>query len=1014
MSSDRWHQIEELYHAALRLDANQRAGFLESACNGDEGLRREVESLLTADQQAENFLESPVLEVAAVEMATQGPPSLIGRSLGAYQILSALGAGGMGEVYKAKDTRLNRIVAIKVLPRHLSERPALRQRLEREARTIASLNHPHICALYDIGREDGIDFLVMEYLEGETLAGRLRRGALPLDQALRYAVEIAQALDEAHRHGVIHRDLKPGNVMLNKSGVKLLDFGLAKRLMSSLTTGTTGVPAAESESLTEEGVILGTLEYMAPEQVEGKPADARTDIFAVGLVIYEMATGKKAFQGESKASLAAAILTSDPVPIREIEPSAPIALGRALGKCLNKDPQERWQTARDLSSELKWMLEDLASSGTSAASRTPRPDGQKALPVGELIRARNHGVNPEFIQELRREGYDSVSLDELIRLRNHGVTAEFIQRMKSQGFPRLSIAKRTTRLVGIAAALALAAAGALWFYFAKMSQSFPPMRVSRVTSYPGLETEPALSPDGKMVAFVWNGENQDNWDIYVKLIDEGVPVRLTRDPADDLSPTWSPDGGLIAFRRQSAGRGGIYLVPSLGGKERMISELVGGVNFKSLDWSPNGKFLASSERHSLAVPPGIFLLAVDTGEKKPLTSGLFDYDPAFSPDGESLLFTRASGSMSRLYRVPVAGGEPRRVIYDDTESSSGVWTPGGTEIIFCGSGYETGLFRVKARGGKPQPLSPGGQFGFYPSISRQGHRLVYSEQTYDTDIWRLDLSPALNGKPSALTRLISSTRLEDTPNFSPDRKRIVFSSNRSGHWEVWVCDSDGRNSVQLTSFGGPFITGTPRWSPDGKTIVFDSRPRGKSDIFVINAESRAQQNLTADAYENMVPSWSRDGRWIYFSSTRGGDGEFQVWKMPVEGGQPIQVTKKGGWEAFESFDGTTVYYSKTVDRNAIWKVPTAGGEETRFLANTWHRYWTVGEKGIYFITREDRFLNVNFISFADEQIIRLARFERTPAKDGGAGLALSPDGLSLLWTLPEGYNSDIMLVENFR
>jgi hypothetical protein len=337
---------------------------------------------------------------------------------------------------------------------------------------------------------------------------------------------------------------------------------------------------------------------------------------------------------------------------------------------------------------------------------------------------------------------------------------------------------------------------------------------------------------------------------------------------------------------------------------------------------------------------------------------------------------------------------------------------GGTEIIFCGDWYEGGLFRINSHGGKAEPLSPGGQFGYYPSISRQGHRLVYSEQTYDTDIWRLDLSTALNGKPSSLTRLISSSRREDTPQFSPDGKRIVFDSNRSGHWEIWVCDSDGQNSVQLTSFGGSFVTGTARWSPDGASIVFDSRPEGNSDIFVINAESRVQRNLTANSYHDGLPSWSRDGRWIYYSSTRGGDGEFQVWKMPVEGGQPIQVTKKGGLEAFESFDGSSVYYSKA--QNEIWKVPTAGGEETRFLANTLWRYWTVGEKGIFFITREGRFLIVNFIDFANEQISRLARFERTPAKDFHSGLALSPNGLSLLWTLPEGYNSDIMMVENFR
>jgi Tol biopolymer transport system component len=716
-------------------------------------------------------------------------------------------------------------------------------------------------------------------------------------------------------------------------------------------------------------MILGTLEYMAPEQVQGKLADARTDIFALGVVVYEMATGKKAFQGESKAGLAAAILTSQTPPITRIQPSAPIALERALGKCLNKDPDERWQTARDLAGELKWIREDLANNRNSAASKTQPRDGQKALR-----------------------------------------------------------AKRATLLVGTAAALALAAAGALWFYFARIAQSLPPMKVSRVTSYPGLETEPALSPDGKMVAFVWDGENQDNRDIYVKLIEEGVPVRLTRDPADDLSPTWSPDGRLIAFRRESADRGGIYLVPSLGGSERKLSDLIfandgpiGGVNTKALDWSPNGKFLASSERPSLAFRPSIFLLAVDTGEKKQLTltsGGPGDLFPAFSPDGQSLLFGRAGAPRYHiydLYRVPVAGGEPRPVTSDhDRPSVSGAWTAGGGEIIFAGDWYEGGLFRVNAQGGKPQPLSPGGQFGYYPSISRQGRRLVYSEQTYDTDIWRLDLSPALNGKPPALTRLISSSRREDTPHFSPDGKKIVFDSNRSGHWEIWVCDRDGRNSVQLTSFGGSYVTGTPRWSPDSASIAFDSRPGGQSDIFVINAESRVQHNLTANTYKDLVPSWSRDARWIYFSSDRGSDGEFQIWKMPVEGGQPIQVTKKGGFEAFESFDGTSVYYSKMDAQHAIWKVPTAGGEEKRFLANTWFRYWTVGEKGIYFITREDRFLNVNFIGFTDEQIIPLARFERTPTRDGHAGLAVSPDSLSLLWTLPEGYNSDIMLVENFR
>jgi len=758
MNPERWQEVDKLFEQALDHQPEMRGVFLDEACQGDAALRREVESLLASDRQAENFLESPVLEVAAEAMATQGPPSLVGRVLGAYQILSALGAGGMGEVYKAKDTRLNRTVAIKILPRHLSERANLRQRFEREAKATASLNHPRICALYDIGREDGIDFLVIEYLEREILAARLGKGALPLEQALRHAVEIAQALDEAHRRGVIHRDLKPGNVMLTKSGVKLLHFGLAKQqVLSSLAReATVGQTAAENESLTEEGMILGTLEYMAPEQVEGKPADARSDIFALGVVIYEIATGKKAFQGESKASLAAAILTSDPLPITRIRPSAPIALERSLGKCLNKDPEERWQTARDLTGELKWILEDLANSGTSAASRTQREEGQKPL-----------------------------------------------------------WAKRATRLVGIAAALILAAAGPVWFYFVKESPRLPPMKVSRLTTYAGLETEPVLSPDGKMVAFVWNGENQDNWDIYVKFTDSGLPIQLTRDPGVDVSPTWSPDGQLIAFRREFADRGGIYIVSSLGGVERELSKLnfaapdplMGPSNAKALDWSPNGDFLVSSERPSYSLPPRLFLLSVRTGEKRPLpfSSLVPDFFPAFSPNGESLLFTRMGNARSDVHSVNLAGGEPQLITaLHDRTSTAGAWTADGKEIVFTGDWYEGGLFRVRADGGKPQPLSTGGQFGFYPSVSRQGRRLVYSEQTYDTDIWRVDLGSLRSNKNTSLVRFISSSRREDTPDFSPDGKKITFGSNRSGNWEIWVCDSDGRNPVQLTSFGGPY------------------------------------------------------------------------------------------------------------------------------------------------------------------------------------------------------------------
>src|SRR5882757_3183950 len=305
---------------------------------------------------------------------------LLGKRLGPYEILSSIGAGGMGEVYRARDTRLDRTVAIKVLPTHLADRSELRERFEREARTIASLNHPHICVLHDIGQQDGIDFLVMEYLEGETLAQRLLKGPLPLEQVLQFAIEISDALDKAHRKGVTHRDLKPGNIMLTKTGTKLLDFGLAKlnQEVAPKDTQLSELPTA-NDPLTAQGTIVGTLQYMAPEQLEGKEVDTRTDIFAFGAVVYEMATGKRAFEGKSQASLIAAILEREPPPISSLQPMTPPALDRVVKKCLSKEPEKRWQSADDLTNELKWIAESCSEAGVPAPILTDRKSRKRLV-----------------------------------------------------------------------------------------------------------------------------------------------------------------------------------------------------------------------------------------------------------------------------------------------------------------------------------------------------------------------------------------------------------------------------------------------------------------------------------------------------------------------------------------------------------------------------------------------------------------------------------------------------------
>jgi len=391
---ERWQRVDKILQDALECEPHDRAGLLDEACGEDSSLRGQVEVLIRSHEAAGSFLKSPVNELLPAPIPPRAG-QFTGQTLGPYQVKVLLGSGGMGEVYLAEDARLGRKVALKLLAPSLLQDSQSRSRFMREARSVATLNHPYICTLYDIGQQNGIDFLVMEYLEGETLAERLQREPLPLDHALQRAIEIANAMDSAHRQGIIHRDLKPGNIMLTKSGAKLLDFGLAK--LAPLK----GIPRDRRE-LTSEGLILGTLQYMAPEQLEGKKADTRTDIFAFGSVFYEMITGRKAFQGESQARLIAAILEHDPPPMPLPKWMTLPSLKRLAGTpedrwnvardlwqemkwvvesleqllkvCLSKDPQGRWQTTRELCRELKRIADNVAVGGPvfSAAPQVPR------------------------------------------------------------------------------------------------------------------------------------------------------------------------------------------------------------------------------------------------------------------------------------------------------------------------------------------------------------------------------------------------------------------------------------------------------------------------------------------------------------------------------------------------------------------------------------------------------------------------------------------------------------------
>jgi Tol biopolymer transport system component len=819
-----------------------------------------------------------------------------GTKLGPHEITAPLGAGGMGEVYRARDTRLDRDVAIKILPANLSSDSEARQRFEREARTVSSLNHPNICTLYDIGRQDGVDFIVMELLEGESLEQRLTKGPMPLADVLKYGAQIADALDKAHHSGVVHRDLKPGNIMLTKSGAKLLDFGLAK---SSIPLATMATMTQAASPITQQGMIVGTFQYMSPEQLGGVELDSRSDIFSLGAVLYEMTTGRKAFPGKSQLSVASAILEKEPEPICAVTPLTPPSLDHAIRRCLAKDREDRWQTARDLAGELNWIREAGVQAGLPAmdpgAAGTRRPLAllpwvlcgvlAVALVAGALWWRGRTGAE--------RSAYFSAALP----------------------FPAVDVEMAPD---GLSAAVVgfsgIDRTNVLWIYVVgdQQARKLPETQGARF---------PFWSPDGKSIAFFADGKLK-------KLDVAGGPVQTICDAASGRGGTWNKDG-VIVFTPSGGLLDGLYRVPATGGTPTRISTPDANRGETTNRWPeflPDGRhFLyfggdVAGSVASSAEANAIFVGALDSNQKTFVTkaTGNMSYvAPGY------LLYYRDKTLFAQSFDADklTLSGDPQPLLTDlayTPRISHTAFSASAVDLVAQrGSGVSVSQLVWYDRKGNEVGSVGEHEVVVNVAIGPDGKTLAVDrtdEGTQNSDVWTYDL--LRNG----LKRLTFDPSVDAAPVFSPDGKQILFASSRGKTFRVYVKNADGSQEEKLLPVNAADIADRypSDWSRDGKYILYTRA----TDLWLAEAPDWKTRPLIEGHATVRNAQSSPDGKWVAYASTESGKWEIYVTSFPDARGK-WQVSTAGGTQPRWRGDSKELYYLASDAK--LMAVPIAGG-----------------------------------------------------------------------------------------
>jgi len=926
MYPERWKQVERLYYSSLEREEDQRAAFLTAACAGDDSLRREVDSLLAHQSQARDMLESPVMEIAAKIYAGDQADSLIGRSLGSYELLSRLGAGGMGEVYQARDTRLDRTVALKILPAVFATDEERMRRFICEAKAASALNHPHVATIYEIGEAGGRNFIAMEYVEGQTLAARINGHPLEVGEIVGIGSQIADALDEAHSKGIIHRDIKPANVMINLRGqVKVLDFGLAKihRSAEQPIAGN-GVTLAK----TEPGVVMGTLPYMSPEQALGREVDHRTDIFSLGVMLYQMATGRLPWSATNSSGLLDLILHAQPEAMARFNHDAPAEFERIVRKCFEKEPEARYQTIKEL-------LEDLEALRSSL--------------VGPRATAKNGGIGG--------------------RIKRHQI-----------GLALAMIALILTTII--------VAYPPSWIH--RRSQTAQPAirPLKRLTFDPGLQSEPTWSPNSDFIAY--SSDRNGNFDIWVQPISGGDPIQVTHSPEHDWQPDWSPDGSQIVFRSERDG-GGLFIVPAFGGHERKIyafgayprwspdgAKILFGVtgfqpkvyvgtldgqsprevqpeflsdfaNLYAFFWHPDGQQV--SLYGEKRIEEWSHWLAPLTGGQ-PKKSEL---DPEvekqfrehqlegvtsgrWAPSGRNIYFSTVSLGLRDIWKVTV-----------DPQTSRWV---AGPERLTVGLGSDTDF-----------------------ALSADGNRLAFTMRVETIRAWSLPFD-ADAGRIKGQGQPITSTgMIPGEINLTPDGKKIAYTayhpgSRKSELWEKSLDDGREKLLATRTQYTRTFCT--PSWSRDGARIAYqfcdpDTQKNGPQ-ILTKPPGGGDEQIIASGAYD-LITDWTADGKWVLATTDRKSPGRYgslclyPLSAAPHAETQMRMITSSQKYQLFQarfSPDGRWICFLelKSGADATIYVMPASGGEWTPITdGQSWDDkpHWSPDGKTIYFVSCHTRF-----------------------------------------------------------